>query len=81
MQIIEEELPGNILKVILDGRLGIEGASSVDLKMNLMAGSRNTVLVDLQRASFLASVDLRSLVIPVRTIRNREGNICAERDG
>jgi anti-sigma B factor antagonist len=75
MKIAEEELPGNIIKIILDGRLDIEGAAVVDLKMNLIAGSRMAVLMDLQRVSFLASIGLRSLVIPARTIRNRGGKV------
>jgi len=68
-------MPGNIIKIVLDGRLDIEGAAAVDLKMNLIAGSRMAVLMDLQRVSFLASIGLRSLVIPARTIRNRGGKV------
>jgi anti-anti-sigma factor len=75
MKIAEEELPGNIIKIILDGRLDIEGAAVVDLKMNLIAGSRMAVLMDLQHVSFLASIGLRSLVIPARTIKNRGGKV------
>ena len=75
MKIAEEELPGNIIKIVLDGRLDIEGAAAVDLKMNLIAGSRMAVLMDLQRVSFLASIGLRSLVIPARTIRNKGGKV------
>jgi len=75
MKIAEEELSGNIVKVILDGRLDIEGAPAVDLKMNLIAGSRKAVLIDLERVSFLASIGLRSLVIPARAIKNRGGKV------
>lgn len=75
MKIAEEELPGGITKVILDGRLDIQGAAAVDLKMNLIANSRNAVLVDLQLVSFLASIGLRSLVIPARTIKSRGGRV------
>jgi len=75
MKIAEEELPGNIIKITLDGRLDIEGAAAVDMRMNLIAGSRSAVLLDLQRVSFLASIGLRSLVIPARTIKNRGGKV------
>ena len=75
MKIAEEELPDNIIKVVFDGRLDIEGAAAVDLKMNLIAGTRLAVLMDLQRVSFLASIGLRSLVIPARTIKNRGGKV------
>src|SRR5262245_27008949 len=75
MKIAEEELSGNIIKVVFDGRLDIEGAAAVDLKMNLIAGTRLAVLMDLQHVSFLASIGLRSLVIPARTIKNRGGKV------
>src|SRR5262245_29354933 len=75
MKIVEEELPGGITKVVLEGRLDIEGAASVDLKMNLLANSRSALLVDLQLVSFLASIGLRSLVIPARTIKSRGGRV------
>jgi anti-anti-sigma factor len=75
MKIAEEELPGSITKIIFDGKLDIEGAALVDLKMNLIAGNRTAVLMDLQRVSFLASIGLRSMVIPARTIKSRGGKV------
>src|ERR1700691_1656888 len=75
MAIATEELTGGILKVILDGRLDIEGAAAVDLQMNVMAGSRKAVLVDLQNVSFLGSMGLRALVAPARAIKGRGGKI------
>ena len=70
-----EEMAGGITKVILDGRLDIEGAAAVDLKMNVIAGSRKAVLVDLQKVSFLGSMGLRALVAPARAIKSRGGKI------
>ena len=75
MAIVLEELTGGITKVILDGRLDIEGAAAVDLKMNVIAGSRKAVLVDLQKVSFLGSMGLRALVAPARAIKSRGGKI------
>jgi len=75
VKIMEEELPGGITKVILDGRLDIEGAAEVDLKMNVIAVTRKAILLDIQAVSFLASIGLRSLFLPVRTIKNRGGRI------
>ena len=54
-----EELTGGITKVVLDGRLDIEGAAAVDLRMNVIAGSKKAVLVDLQQVSFLGSMVLQ----------------------
>jgi len=75
MAIATEELTGGVFKVILDGRLDIEGAAAVDLQMNIIAGSRKAVLVDLQKVSFLGSMGLRALVAPARTIRSRGGKM------
>jgi anti-anti-sigma factor len=75
MALATEELTGGILKVILDGKLDIEGAAAVDLKMNIIAGSRKAVLVDLQGVSFLGSMGLRALVAPARAIKSRGGKM------
>jgi anti-anti-sigma factor len=70
-----EELSGGVTKVILDGRLDIEGAAAVDLRMNVIAGSKKAVLVDMQQVSFLGSMGLRALVAPARAIKSRGGKI------
>src|ERR1700740_2435884 len=75
MGIATEDLPGGITKVILDGRLVIEGAAAIDLPMNVIAGSKKAVLVDLQKVSFLGSMGLRALVAPARAIKSRGGKI------
>ena len=75
MPISTEELTGGITRVILDGRLDIEGAAAVDLKMNVIAGTKKAVLVDLRQVSFLGSMGLRALVTPARAITSRGGKI------
>ena len=75
MAFATEQLTGGIIKVILDGRLDIDGAAAVDLRMNVIAGSRKAVLVDLQNVSFLGSMGLRSLVAPARAIQSRGGKM------
>ena len=75
MNIVQEELSGGITKVVLDGRLDISGAAAVELKLNLIGHSKNAVLFDLQLVSFLASIGLRSLVIPARMIKSRGGRV------
>lgn len=75
MAIATEELTGGVTKVILDGRLDIEGAAAIDLQMNVIAGSKKAVLVDLQKVSFLGSMGLRALLAPARAIKGRGGKI------
>jgi anti-anti-sigma factor len=75
MTFATEEMPGGVIKVILDGRLDIEGAAAIDLKMNVIAGSRKAVLVDLQKVTFLGSIGLRALVAPSQAIKGRGGKM------
>src|SRR5580704_15107477 len=75
MALATEELSGGVTKVILEGRLDIEGAAAIDLPMNIIAGSKKAVLVDMQNVSFLGSMGLRALVAPARAIKGRGGKI------
>ena len=69
-----EEIDG-ITKVVLDGSLDIAGAAAIDLKMNVIAGAKNAVMVDLQQVSFIGSMGLRSLIAPARAIIGRKGKM------
>lgn len=75
MAMVTEELAGGITKVILDGRMDIEGAAAVDLKMSVIAGSKKAVLVDLQNVSMMGSMGLRALITPAQTIKGRGGKM------
>jgi anti-anti-sigma factor len=75
MQLTIEELDGGITRVILDGRMDIEGAAQVDLKMNVVAGSSQSLLLDLQKVTFLGSMGLRSIVVPSQNVRRRGGKV------
>ena len=75
MQLATEELEGGVTKVILGGRMDIAGAETVDLKMNVIAGSTKFVLLDMQKVSFLGSMGLRARFSVARTIKSRGGKI------
>jgi anti-anti-sigma factor len=75
MNISTEAMDGDITRVVLEGRLDIEGAAQVDLKMNILAGSTKFLLLDLQGVSFLGSMGLRSIVIPAKTVHRRGGKV------
>src|SRR5215469_1537290 len=75
MEMSREELAGGVTKVVLDGRLDIAGAQAIDLKMNVIAGSKTAVLVDMQRVEFIGSMGLRALVAPARAIKSRGGRM------
>jgi anti-sigma B factor antagonist len=73
MTISTEPMDGDITRVLLDGRLDIQGAAEVDLRMNILAGSSKFLLIDLRNVSFLGSMGLRSLVVPAKTVQRRGG--------
>lgn len=75
MTISTESMEGGITRVLLDGRLDIQGAAAIDLKMNVLAGSSKFLLVDLSNVSFLGSMGLRSIVVPAQAVRRRGGKV------
>lgn len=75
MQFSSEVLEGGITKVVLDGRMDIQGASAVDMKMNLIAGSSKKLLIDLEKVSFLGSMGMGSIVRPARAVIGRGGKV------
>jgi len=75
MQMATEQLPGDLTKVIFDGRLDIAGSEAVDLKMSVIAGSKKFVLVDMQKVSFLGSMGLRTIITAARAIKSRGGKM------
>jgi anti-anti-sigma factor len=70
-----EELPGNVAKVNLGGRLDVAGANAIDLKFNVLVGSRRAIVVDLSQVSFIASMGLRTLIMGARTAASKRGKI------
>jgi len=73
MTISTEELDGDITRVALDGRMDIEGAQAVDLKMNIVAGSCKFLLLDMSQVTFLGSMGLRSILVPAQNVHRRGG--------
>jgi anti-sigma B factor antagonist len=75
MTISTESMEGGITRVILDGRLDIQGSATIDLRMNVLAGSCRFLLVDLSNVSFLGSMGLRSLILPAQAVHRRGGKV------
>ncbi|KAA6460338.1 STAS domain-containing protein [Acidobacteria bacterium AB60] len=75
MTLSTESIDGDITRVMLDGRLDIQGAAAIDLKMNVLAGSARNLLLDLTNVSFLGSMGLRSIVLPAQTVKRRGGKL------
>ena len=75
MTISTEAMDGDITRVLLDGRLDIQGAAAIDLKMNVIAGSSKFLLIDLRNVTFLGSMGLRSILVPAQAVRRRGGKV------
>jgi anti-anti-sigma factor len=75
MTFASEELEGGITKVALNGRMNIEGAAAIDLRMNVAAGTAKKLLIDLREVSFIGSMGLRSLVLPAQAVSRRGGKV------
>jgi len=75
MTMSTESMDSDITRVVLDGRLDIEGAESIDMRMNVVAGSARFLLIDLHNVSFIGSMGLRSIVIPAKNVNRRGGKV------
>lgn len=71
MQLSIEEIPNGITKAVLDGRMDIEGANAVDMRLNVLAGTASKLLIDLTNVSFLASMGLRTLMTCARSLKSK----------
>ncbi len=79
MEMRQEELDGDILKVALDGSFDIAGAGDVDLRFSVIGGNRDKVIVDFSDVSFLASMGVRVLVKAAKAIHHRGGRMVVVR--
>jgi anti-anti-sigma factor len=68
-------MDGGITRVLLNGRLDIQGAAAIDLRMNVLAGSEKFLLIDLSNVSFIGSMGIRSILVPAQNIRRRGGKV------
>ncbi len=75
MQLATVDLENGITKVVLSGRMDIEGAGQVDLRFSVIAGAKKKVVVDLSDVSFMASLGLRTLMISAKSMANKGGKM------
>jgi anti-anti-sigma factor len=76
MRIESELLDDQILKVILDGRLDVEGTQAIDMRFTaLTATKKAAILVDMTNVSFLSSIGMRTLLSCAKAASNRGGKM------
>jgi anti-anti-sigma factor len=74
MEMVVEDI-GEVAHVVLRGRLDTAGAGVIDLKFNVVAGSRRAVVVDMAGVDFLASLGIRVLLLGARAVKNKGGKL------
>ena len=75
MELATDEIAPGVTRVKLSGSFNIAGAEQIDLMMNVLAGSRSKLLVDMTNVSFLSSMGIRSLLTVAKTMSRRGGKI------
>lgn len=75
MQITISEFEGPVARVVLVGRLDINGADKIDLPIATLAGRRNSVVIDMAGVDFLASIGIRHLVQAAKAIMRANGRL------
>ena len=69
------EAADGVTQVVLDGRFDIAGAQEVDARFGELAGTAKTLVIDLSKVSFLASLGVRTLMVTAKTMIRRGADI------
>jgi len=65
---------GNIgKKVTLIGKLDIRGAEDIELPLATVAGTRQSIVVDMMGVDFIASIGIRHLVLAAKAVARGDG--------
>jgi anti-sigma B factor antagonist len=69
------DLENGITKVILSGRLDVQGALKIDSEFNALAEQKKKVLVDLTDVTLIASLGIRTLITGAKATANNGGKM------
>jgi anti-anti-sigma factor len=75
VEVVSEDVRPDVTKVALVGRLDIQGAAMIDLKLSIIAGTHKYVILDMSAVPFVASMGIRSLVMCAKTIKSKGGRV------
>lgn len=73
MPIAIQDLESGVTVVAISGRIDIAGAHQIDMPMNIVAGAKRRVVIDLTAVEFLASMGIRHIVIAAKSIASKRG--------
>lgn len=76
MNLTTEEMENGALRVMLDGRLDVEGAEAIDLAYTAATTTKKlNVIVDMEKVTFIASIGMRTLLSSAKAQAHRGGEI------
>lgn len=75
MDLAFDTLPSGALRIALNGRLDLAGASAVELRFTALAAGHKSVVVDMQGVEFMASMGLRLLILAGRSAASKGGRL------
>jgi anti-anti-sigma factor len=76
MRLESELLDDRILRIVLDGRLDVEGTQAIDMQFTALTATKPAaILVDMSEVSFLASIGMRTLLSCAKAASKRGGKM------
>jgi anti-sigma B factor antagonist len=76
MSISHNDVGENLRRIVISGRLDMEGTDSVASQLaELTAAPKKGVVVDLSSVKFLASIGIRALIIGAKAVQKRGGKM------
>lgn len=76
MEISDEALAGGVHRISLSGRMDLQGAQRIDVRLaGMTAAPRKAIVIDLSGVTFLASIGIRSLLLAAKGVEGRGGHV------
>lgn len=75
MKVETAELDNGVLKILLSGRLDVDGALAIDEDFRNAVAGKKHVVVDLADVDYLASLGIRTLVVGAKMAANVGGKL------
>jgi anti-sigma B factor antagonist len=75
MKVETAELDNGVLKILLSGRLDVDGALAIDEDFRKAVAGKKHVVVDLADVDYLASLGIRTLVVGAKMAANIGGKL------
>jgi len=74
MNITEEQLMNDVIKISLSGRMDIEGVSHIETQLAGMSSApRKAIIVDMSGVPYMSSIGIRALLINAKAVARRGG--------